>query len=379
MGMTVPLAPTTAAYIRRGARPVDFTSDCRYLAMQIGSNPDARRQPCTASERPSRDHALTDLGAGARSNRPSGDAAAWRARYAGSVAEVRRFREAAEAKFTVALVAYNSSPVLIDCLKQLRAQRDTDAKEIEIILIDNGGLERIRDRFSEFVDLHIRMKENVGLCPARNVGIAHAAGDIMSFVDDDGVVDGQYFAAASRHFDDPRVVALRGRIFARNHRYFSTVATHYDRGPAVLEDGLVTEGNCMIRKSALMELGGFAENLSPHEGSELSCRFIAKFPELRIIYAPDVVMHHDFCESWGQFVRKAYVYRNARDMFASADPELRPAAEAFLARRFPVGRRAWDQKLAFGVLYPLRRAIQLVSRMRGGGDRPYIPAKEFEA
>ncbi len=307
---------------------------------------------------------------------PEGDAAAWKQRYSPSIAEVIRHSQPEAPLFSVILVAWQSADVLLDGLAHLRNQRGVERSDVEIVLVDNGGLESILPRLSEYVDLHIRMHHNVGIGPARNVGTAYARGPLLSFVEDDGLVDDNYFDAARRHFEKNRdIVALRGRIFAKDHPYFSTVAVQYDRGDQVLDDCLVTEGNSMVRRAELMQAGGFSDILSPHEGVEVSFRLKASHPGSRIVYVPDVVMRHDFCETWRQFFRKSFYYPTTREVFADSDPDCRTFVYEFLSRRYPLGERPLDQKVARTFLQTIRGSVQRVARLRSARKRRYIRAQ----
>jgi hypothetical protein len=103
---------------------------------------------------------------------PSGDAAAWQARYQPLVAEEKRHREVRTPRASAIVVACRSADRVLCCLEQLRAQQGLAAGALEIILVDNGGVEPARGCFPALVDVELRMKENVGLCSGRNLGAA---------------------------------------------------------------------------------------------------------------------------------------------------------------------------------------------------------------
>jgi glycosyltransferase involved in cell wall biosynthesis len=305
---------------------------------------------------------------------PSGDASAWRARYAGLVAEKIEHHVAAAPKVSVVVVAYRSEDRVVGCLEALRRQRGLSRDEIEIILLDNGGLERARPEFPRLLDTEVRMTHNVGLCPARNLGAALARADVVSFIDDDGIVEPDYFENALRHLKDPSIVAIRTRILFKDHRYFTTLGRHYDRGPQVLDDNLITEGSSVLRLAPFMEVGGFADSLSPFEGLDFSYRLKRYRPEARIVYAPDLVMHHDYVDSFKKLYRKSMGYRSVYDLAEAADPGIETFVRAHQQRRFPEATLRWDEKVARTALGAVMSSLRYYSRLTRK-QSSYIPVK----
>lgn len=295
---------------------------------------------------------------------PSGDADSWKQRYAPLVAERICHREVAEPRVSVVVVAWNSAPFVVECLDHVRAQIGFRREDIEVILVDNGGLDSVRDDLADRVDLEIRMIGNVRLCRARNAGVAYARSDLICFVDDDGLVEPDYFQRVMSYFDDPRVVAVRSKIVDKHHPYFTTLADHYDRGPEPVEDCLVTEGSTTLRREPYLAVGGFAESLAGHEGIDLSFRLTRHVPDARILYAPDVVMRHDYYDSWSKFFRKSLSYADIDSSVAARDAELAAFMKRYFARRFHRGALPLRRRAARTALRNLRSTLQSVARLR---------------
>jgi glycosyltransferase involved in cell wall biosynthesis len=305
---------------------------------------------------------------------PSGDAGAWRARYQGLIAEKLEHHVASAPKVSVVVVAYRSEDRVVGCLEHLRDQHGLSRDEIEIILLDNGGLEKARPEFPRLLDTEVRMTHNVGLCPARNLGAALARADIVSFIDDDGLVEPDYYQNALRHLHDPSIVAIRTRIVFKDHRYFTALASHYDRGEQLLDDNLITEGSSVLRLAPFMEVGGFADSLSPFEGLDFSYRLKSYRPEARIVYAPDLVMHHDYVDGFKKLYRKSIGYRSLYDLAEAGDPGIEAFVRAHQQRRFPDATRRWDEKLARGALGAVMSSLRFYSRLTRK-QSSYIPVK----
>ncbi len=96
---------------------------------------------------------------------------------------------------SVIVPVYNVELYLGKCLDSLLAETFTD---LEILVIDDGSTDRsggICDRYSES-DKRVRVfhTENRGLSAARNLGLDHARGEYIGFVDSDDWIDPEMYA-----------------------------------------------------------------------------------------------------------------------------------------------------------------------------------------
>lgn len=96
---------------------------------------------------------------------------------------------------SVIVPVYNVRRYLRQCLESLASQ---DYPSFEIVLVDDGstdGSGRICDEYAtrnkRFSVVH---QSNAGLSAARNVGLAHAHGRYVSFVDSDDWVAENYLS-----------------------------------------------------------------------------------------------------------------------------------------------------------------------------------------
>lgn len=94
-------------------------------------------------------------------------------------------------KFSVVIPVYNVKDYLEKCVQSVLAQRND---EYEIILVDDGstdGSGALCDTLAAQAPEKIRVihKPNGGLGDARNVGLEHALGDYLVFLDSDDYID----------------------------------------------------------------------------------------------------------------------------------------------------------------------------------------------
>lgn len=289
--------------------------------------------------------------------------AQWRARCEADVLAVHVHRAVVDPQVTVVIIAYRSGPDLLDALRCVREARWPAATAVQILVADCGGVAHLRPDLAELADVVLELTPDIGLNPARNCSLAWAEGDLVALLDDDGEVADDYGVKLLAAFADPAVVAVRGKIIFKRHRYFTTLGSHYDRGPQIMDDTLSVEGHMAIYRAAYYLSGGFGDRFYGGEGAWLTLALHKTFASGRVIYAPDVVMRHDFFQSWGHFYRKSISYANILDKVAAQEPEaveFQRFMRAEFAKRKPRGQMRADERVAWLGLCALRFVIQKV-------------------
>lgn len=103
-------------------------------------------------------------------------------------------------KFSVIVPVYNVERYLRRCLNSILAQ---SCQDYEMILIDDGSLDRSGEICDQYVEISERVKvihqENQGLSGARNTGLSAASGDWIVFVDSDDWIDPDMLEIISMH------------------------------------------------------------------------------------------------------------------------------------------------------------------------------------
>ncbi|MEW6075473.1 MAG: glycosyltransferase [Candidatus Omnitrophota bacterium] len=139
----------------------------------------------------------------------------------------------------------------------------------------------------------------------RDLGITHAKGEILAFLDDDAYPDKGWLVSALRHFQDSEVAAVAGpavtpatdsiRQKASGEVYSSLLVSgsygyrYYPKRQREVDD--YPSCNFLVRKSVMEEMGGFNTNFWPGEDTKL-CLEITKKLRKKIIYDPQVLVFH---------------------------------------------------------------------------------------
>ncbi len=123
-------------------------------------------------------------------------------------------------KYSVIIPAYNAQNTIRRCLDSLLPQLPEDA---EIIIVDDGSRDATKQICTEYAsgDPRIRLytKDNGGVSSARNVGLDHASGEFILFVDSDDAVKPEYFRLIRQYTNNnPDFVLFHNEpVFSRKH------------------------------------------------------------------------------------------------------------------------------------------------------------------
>lgn len=108
---------------------------------------------------------------------------------------------------SVIVPVYNAEETLRQCVDSILTQ---DFKDFELLLIDDGSKDdspAICDEYAE-KDSRVRVfhKENGGVSSARNVGLDHAQGEWVTFIDSDDFITGGYFEGVVGREEDLLII-----------------------------------------------------------------------------------------------------------------------------------------------------------------------------
>jgi GT2 family glycosyltransferase len=163
-------------------------------------------------------------------------------------------------KVSVVVCAYNAASTLEDCLSSL--ERLTYPR-YETIIVNDGS----QDATGEIARRHPSMRlievPNGGLSRARNIGLAHATGEIVAYTDADVRVEPDWLTYLVQPFLTSDVVACGGPNAAPDDDPWLARAVALSPGAPthVLLDDRIAEHvpgcNFAVRREALLDIGGF--------------------------------------------------------------------------------------------------------------------------
>ncbi len=200
----------------------------------------------------------------------------------------------------------------------VRAVRSCESRGFEeIIVLDNASDSPLRHTEMPPSVRLLRSETNLGACGGRNLLITSSEADLLLLLDDDAWLDSstQVERLVQRFSDESDLAVIAGLVkrpsgMIVKHEFPCRRVRDIDQRRDV---GYFLEGACLIRKSALDDVGSFDSSLFyGHESSDLSLRLIRK--GWRVSYDPDLVVVHDPSPSGRKLTANTYVrqLRNRR-------------------------------------------------------------------
>ena len=222
-------------------------------------------------------------------------------------------------KISIIIPTFERGDLLWQCLLALSGQLRVDMSDVEVIVVENGpisGANEITNSLSErFQSLRYFHEGALGVSRARNLGLRHAKGEILAFLDDDEVPEPEWLSELIRPFfwtgqranivcgeNEPIWHEDRPEWLSDSLLHSYSVCARWSPDVAAMESGQwVFEGNCAVETKLLRNAGGFDEALGRVSGDLLSGEGII-FEKIRMqgalaVFNPAaVVRHHIFAE-----------------------------------------------------------------------------------
>jgi glycosyltransferase involved in cell wall biosynthesis len=191
--------------------------------------------------------------------------------------------------FSIVLAVLNGEPLIVEQLEALAAQ--TYRGPWELVVVDNrstdGTVECVRQFSTQLPNLRIvDAHAKAGLSFARNVGVGHASGDYVLFIDHDDRVDPRWLEAMARAAETADVVGGNNIHFVVDPDGTERVTKpayedHPTHGFNFLPS--ISGGNSGMRKSLFFELGGCDERYPSGEDIDLYWRAMLAGHEVKFV------------------------------------------------------------------------------------------------
>jgi len=158
--------------------------------------------------------------------------------------------------------------------------------DLEVIVVDDCSTDETPDVCSELADVrYIRLTTNQGLAHARNVGVAESSSEFIAFLDDDDLrLPDSLEKQLCRMMTEERIALCYARaLIGDARRQLPTGEIYPSECPQgdifweLLENNFIPMPTVLVRKSALLELGGFNTALPLVEDWDMWLRISESF------------------------------------------------------------------------------------------------------
>jgi GT2 family glycosyltransferase len=222
---------------------------------------------------------------------------------------------------SVIVVCWNSADVIGRCLRQLLAQ---DFEDYEIIVVDDGSQDRTVEVAEESLGSGrltiVRSPLNRGCPHARNLGLKHARGEVIAFIDADGFATPGWLGNIVTEFQaDPTVGGVASTVFMESNPLVLNGAggivnrqgwaadismnVPYQRAEPVSEVLYPMGCGMAVRKAAVERVGPFDDHmLNYYDDVDYGIRIWRA--GYRVVVADDAWVDHGFGHSGGDSPHK---------------------------------------------------------------------------
>ncbi|MEY4483123.1 MAG: hypothetical protein RL693_575, partial [Verrucomicrobiota bacterium] len=226
-------------------------------------------------------------------------------------------------RFSVIVCTRNGASTLRSCLEALGRQT---YPHHEVLLIDDGSTDSTPEIARSFDFVRYHRQDHAGLSAARNHGMKLAAGDLLAYTDDDCIPDEDWLLYLSSAFDAPEWVAAGGPNIPpppRNETEACVAAAPGAPSHVLINDEEAEHlpgCNLVIRKDALMAIGGFREEFTT-AGDDVDICWRLRNAGGKLRFVPAAVVWHHRRFTVQAYLRQQSGYGHAEAMLMTHYPK----------------------------------------------------------
>jgi glycosyltransferase involved in cell wall biosynthesis len=223
---------------------------------------------------------------------------------------------------SVVVIGRNEGQRLARCFESIAKVENVIVREV--IYVDSASTDGSAELASGYGALSITVRpERPTAAVARNTGWRHAASDLVLFLDGDTVLHSDFprvaYDALSRDESIAAVWGHRREMHPERSIFNRVLDLDWIYRPGLSE---FCGGDVLMRRTALVETGGFDDGLIAGEEPEL-CRRI-RACGFKILHIDEPMTLHDLgIKHWSQYLKRAiragYAYAEISDRFRDSD------------------------------------------------------------
>jgi glycosyltransferase involved in cell wall biosynthesis/predicted SAM-dependent methyltransferase len=216
-------------------------------------------------------------------------------------------------KFSVIIATYNRAKYITATLESLKAQ---EFKDFEAIVVDDGSTDNTLELLKPHRSwLKVFQEQNGGPGRARNVGIGHATGEYIAFLDSDDIWFPwtlSTFADVAEQHSNPDLIATRLKLFWRDRELAMVereplrVEAFPDYYASSHKRYFVGAGMMVVRRGVFHNAGGFTERRIYAEDADLALRFgvVDRFAQILSPVTLGYRQHEtNACKNWNMIAK----------------------------------------------------------------------------
>lgn len=216
------------------------------------------------------------------------------------------------------------------CIRSLLSL-DYPRELLEILVVDDASDPPLALALRDLAVSIVRLGRNRGQSAARNLAATEAVGELLAFTDNDCHATPDWLRLLVPHFGDPEIAAVGGRVVAPpsngSMAAFEAARSPLDmgsiEGPVGPDEPVAYMPTCnlVVRRDALMAVGGFATDLRVGEDVDFIWRLLRT--GARVHYASSGQVVHDHRVRLGALLARRADYGASEGELQARHPECR--------------------------------------------------------
>ncbi len=203
--------------------------------------------------------------------------------------------ELALPRVSVVVPVWNDAIRLRKCLTSLQAL-NYPPDRLEVLIVDNGSTDGSEEVARSFAQMKVLSEMRPGSYSARNLGLSHATGDYVAFIDSDCEAEPDWlFEGISIAQSTPTIGVVAGHVQVVPPPGGATWASRFEQIFAFNQEQNVRNGVCVTAnwispRDILVKVGGFESGLKSGADMRLSRRLSQSGYVIR--YARTAIVRH---------------------------------------------------------------------------------------
>jgi glycosyltransferase involved in cell wall biosynthesis len=205
---------------------------------------------------------------------------------------------ARDPSISVVVPAYRAEDTIDRCLEAL-ARQTVPRESYEVIVVDDGSTDGTHARVRAHAGVRLLTQAHAGPAAARNLGAAHARGEMVLFTDADCEPTPDWIARMVAPFQDGEVVGVKGAYLARERELVARFVQleyedKYDRMAREDSIDFVDTYSAGYRRGVFMANAGFDPTFPDASVEDQEFSFRLARQGCKMVFAPQAKVYH-----WG--------------------------------------------------------------------------------
>ncbi len=211
-----------------------------------------------------------------------------------------------EPSVTIIVTTRNNQGTIFECVKSL-LDLNYPKPKLRIVVVDASDDESTKNALEGLEARVIRFKGNAP--SAYNFALREVDSELVGFIDGDAIAGPDWLSKIVREIEESHVVGGGGPIRTWNKEKIIPRCVGYElearyNNPKEVVRSSTT--NLVLRRDAILEIGGFDETLDTGYDGDIGFRLAKRGHEIHFV--PDAIVYHSHRSTLRSYLKQQYVY-----------------------------------------------------------------------